>query len=210
MKFVAFVPPVYYTILISLYKTQNYFLMQRRKFIATTATTIPAIAFAKKLHARQTKTGKGFVVKANESRFNETTFLFGGPNSNDIKVSGKDTGGRLTVFEYTGNAKGGPPLHINDEQDEIFFIVEGEYIFKVGDDIHHLKKGDTVFSPRKVPHTFAQTSEKGRMYFIVQPSGKMEDYFRTIGALTAPPTPGQGAKIFADHDLKVVGPPLQF
>jgi len=48
------------------------------------------------------------------------------------------------------------------------------------------------------------------MFFLFQPSGKMEDFFRVIGKLTSPPTPEQGAKIFADHDMKVVGPPLQF
>jgi quercetin 2,3-dioxygenase len=38
----------------------------------------------------------------------------------------------------------------------------------------------------------------------------MEDFFRVIGNLTAPPTAALGAKIFADHDMQVVGPPLQF
>jgi quercetin 2,3-dioxygenase len=59
-------------------------------------------------------------------------------------------------------------------------------------------------------HTFAQLSEKGKMLFFFQPSGKMEDYFRAIGKLTGPPSPEQGAKIFADHDMKVVGPPLTY
>ena len=98
--------------------------MQRRKFIATAAATIPAIAFGQALAAQETKTGKGFVVKAQESRFKESTVLFGGTSPNDIKVSSSDTAGNLTVFEYTGNVKGGPPLHIHLKQDEIFFIVE--------------------------------------------------------------------------------------
>jgi quercetin 2,3-dioxygenase len=46
------------------------------------------------------------------------------------------------------------------------------------------------------------------MFFLFTPSGKMEEYFRVLGKLTAPPTPEQGVKIFADHDMKVVGPPL--
>jgi hypothetical protein len=31
-----------------------------------------------------------------------------------------------------------------------------------------------------------------------------------LGALAAPPSPPEGAKIFADHEMEVVGPPLQF
>ena len=126
----------------------------------------------------------------------------------DKHVAGKDTNGSLAVFEYTGTEMGGPPLHLHLKQDEIFFIVQGEYTFQVGDDKYELKAGDTIFLPRKVPHTFAQTSPTGKMFFMFQPSGKMEDFFRTIGNLKEPPTPEQGAKIFADHDMKVVGPPL--
>ncbi len=183
--------------------------MQRRKFIATAAASIPAIALGGNLSAPEIRTDKGFVVKENESRFKESTVLFGGTSPNDIKVSSKDTDGKLTVFEYIGNVKGGPPLHIHYKQDEIFFIVEGEYTFKVGESIYQLKKGDTIFLPRKVPHAFAQTSEKGKMFFMFQPSGKMEDFFRKLATFKGQPTPEEGAKLFSDHEMEVVGPPLE-
>lgn len=182
--------------------------MQRRKFLVATAATIPALAIAQNFKSPPKRLTKGFVVKATESRFNEKTLL-GGISPTDIKVSSEDTSGDLTVFEYTGNEKGGPPLHIHPKQDEIFFILEGEYLFQVGEDKHNLKAGDTIFLPRTVPHAFAQLTVKGKMFFLLQPSGKMEDFFRTIGNLTAEPTPAQGVKIFEDHGMKVVGPPLQ-
>ncbi|MBL7833081.1 MAG: cupin domain-containing protein [Cyclobacteriaceae bacterium] len=184
--------------------------MQRRKFIATSAAVIPALAFSQHLSAQDPRTETGFVVKANESRFNESTLLFGGTSPNDIKVSGKDTAGNLTVFEYSGNVKGGPPLHIHENQDEIFFILSGEYTFKVGEELHHLTAGDTIFLPRKVPHCFAQTTDKGKMLFMFQPSGKMEDYFRKLATFKGMPTPEEGAKLFSDHEMKIVGPPLPY
>jgi len=184
--------------------------MERKEFLLTTTTAIPALLIGQNVLAQKTKrTNQGFVVKASESRFKEKT-LIGGNNPNDIKVSQQDTNGDLTVFEYTGHVKGGPPLHIHLHQDEIFFIVEGEYLFQVGSDNHTLKAGDTIFLPRAVPHAFAQLTEFGKMFFLFQPSGKMEDYFRALSNLTSPPTQEQGAKLFADHDMKVVGPPLQF
>ena len=183
--------------------------MQRRKFLLATAATIPALALGQNIKSQPQRSNKGFVVKATASRFNEKT-LIGGKNPNDIKVSSKDTNGNLTVFEYTGNDKGGPPLHVHPYQDETFFIVAGEYLFQVGEDKHHLKAGDTIFLPRTVPHAFAQITEKGKMFFLFQPSGKMEDFFRAISNLTSQPTPEQGAKIWEDHDMKVVGPPLSY
>lgn len=184
--------------------------MERKKFLLTTAAAIPALLIGQHASAQTPKRpNKAFVVKATESRFAEKTSL-GGKSPNDIKVSQKDTNNDLTVFEYTGNEKGGPPLHIHPNQDEIFFIIEGEYLFQVGPDRHTLKTGDTIFLPRTIPHAFAQLTDKGKMFFLFQPSGKMEDFFRALGNLKAPPTAEQGAKIFADHDMKVVGPPLQF
>lgn len=184
--------------------------MKRKKFLFTTAASIPALMIGQNVQAQKTKRpNKGFVVKATESRFNEKTKI-GGKSPNDIKVSQKDTNGDLTVFEYTGNEKGGPPLHVHPNQDEIFFIVQGEYLFQVGEDKHNLKAGDTIFLPRTIPHAFAQLTDKGKMFFLFQPSGKMEDFFRAIGNQASTPTPEQGAKIFAAHDMKVVGPPLQF
>ena len=183
--------------------------MNRRKFLLATSGAIPVLAIAKNSHIERQAPAKGFVVKATESRFGEKTKL-GGKNPNDLKVSVKDTDGKLSIFEYTGNEKGGPPLHIHNNQDEVFFVLEGEYLFRVGEEMHRLKTGDTIFLPRKVPHTFAQLTEKGKVLFLFQPSGMMEDFFREAGKTSGIPKPEQATKIFADHDIQVVGPPLEF
>ncbi len=187
--------------------------MQRRKFIThataavSTATVTALGASAAPVPATTERNAKGFVVKAGESRFKETTKL-GGISPNDIKISGKDTDGNLTVFEYIGHEKGGPPLHIHPNQDEIFYVVEGEYAFEVGGEKHKLMAGETIFLPRNVPHAFAQLSDNGKMVFFFQPSGKMEDFFRKAGSFPGEPSPQEGAKLFSDHGLQVVGPPL--
>jgi quercetin dioxygenase-like cupin family protein len=183
--------------------------MKRRNFI-TTASIIPMLSYHPDTIDASYLTDTGFVVKANQSRYNESTVLSAGTSPNDIKVSGKDTKNKLSVFEYTGRVRGGPPLHIHLKQDEIFFIVEGDYKFKVGSETHLLTKGDTIFLPRKVPHAFAQLSEYGKMYFIFQPAGKMEEYFRNLASFTGQPSPEEGAKLFLDHEMKIVGPPLEF
>ncbi|CAN1484809.1 COG1917 Uncharacterized conserved protein, contains double-stranded beta-helix domain [Flavobacteriaceae bacterium] len=152
---------------------------------------------------------KSFVVKTNESRFSETTKI-GGLNPNDIKISSKDTSGNLSMFEYQDNEKGGPPLHVHPYQDEVFYILEGDYLFQIDNDKFKLKQGDTIFLPRQIPHTFTQLTDKGKMLFFFNPAGKMEDFFRTIGNLSSPPTPEEGAQIFEAHEMIVVGPPLEY
>ena len=156
-------------------------------------------------------TNKGFTVKAGEDRFGEHIKMMGvTSNVLDVKVSSKDTGGELTVFEQTGfTPKGGPPLHIHHFQDEMFYVIEGDYLFQVGEETYNLKAGDTIFLPREVPHAFAQLTEKGRMVLSFQPSGKMEEFFKKTSLWTSPPTAEEIAKVFEEHEMKVVGPPLK-
>ena len=184
--------------------------MQRRKFLARAVAATALTTLATRTVARQPEavlSKKAFSVKAGESRFGEKTKLMS-ISPNDIKVSAKDTGGELTIFEYTGREKGGPPLHIHPNQDEIFYVLAGQYEFQVGDEKQELSAGDTIFLPRNVPHTFAQLTDSGRLLFLLQPDTRMEDYFRAVGKLTAKTAPQEGANLFASHDMKVVGPPL--
>ena len=169
------------------------------------ATVVPALAIGQQLQAKQQRPKKGIVVKANQSRFNEKTVISGNC-PNDIKVSTKDTNGNLSVFTYNGNVKGGPPLHIHPYQDEMFFILDGDFLFQVGEDQHRLTTGDTIFLPRNVPHTFAQLTDKGQVFFLFQPSGKIEEFFRAAGDSKANLNP----KLFDDHDIHIVGPPLKY
>ena len=153
----------------------------------------------------------GFKVRAGETRFGKHLKMKGVTlNVLDLKVSSKDTDGALAVFEQTGfTPKGGPPLHIHYNQDEMFYILEGEYKFQVGDDKHSMKQGDTIFLPRNVPHAFVQLTEKGKVLVSYQPAGKMEDFFKVTDAWTSPPTKEEIEKVFEDHEMKVVGPPLK-
>jgi quercetin dioxygenase-like cupin family protein len=148
-----------------------------------------------------------FKVNAGKSRTGEV-MRYKGIHPNDLKISAKDTNGQLSFFEFTGLTKEGPPLHVHFNQDEFFYIVEGTYRFVVGNQTHILKAGDTIFLPRNIPHTFIQLSSFGKLTYTVQPSGKIESFFKTMNSLTKPPTEEEAQKIYLDHDMKIVGPPL--
>lgn len=186
--------------------------MKRNKFIATLAAlaALPAISFSqlKKTFARN---GKGFKINAGEGRIHGHLKMKG-VNSNvlDVKISGSDTDGDLAIFEQTSlSPRRGVPLHIHHFQDEIFYILEGAYNFQVGEDKYNLSAGDSIFLPRKVPHAWIQVSEKGKMTVIMQPAGKLENFFVTVAALENEPTPKEMAQIFADNEMEIVGPPLK-
>lgn len=150
---------------------------------------------------------RAFVVHGDDDRTRRSTVLFGAcPNT--VKVAGGDTGGAMSLFEYAGRIPGGPPLHVHHDQDEVYFVREGAYLFEVGGARHDLVAGDTIFLPRGVPHAFAQRSATGRLLFMFTPAGSMEAYFEALGAFQGPPAPEVEAALFASHGLTLLGPPL--
>lgn len=151
--------------------------------------------------------GRGFLLPPCAARFDERTILFG-CSANDIKVSGQDTDGRMVVFEYFGKVRGGPPLHLHEAQDEIYFVQEGEYLFQLGEQRMVVRAGGMIFLPRGVPHAFAQLGDTGRLLFMFSPAGEMEDYFRALAQLNGPPPPEQEVALFAGYGMRLIGPPI--
>jgi len=126
-----------------------------------------------------------------------------------IKVSSKDTDGRLMIFEHTDMNKGGPPRHVHYEQDEWFYVLKGEYAFEIGEQKYRLKSGDSIFAPRMIPHAWACVSEQpGSLMTLLSPAGTFEAFI--LETTTHKTLPSQEAieQAFLDHGMKVVGPPL--
>ncbi len=185
--------------------------MERRRFVLGTIALFPLSVFGKVKMLIAKRTDKPFKVGSGEARFGVHYEMKGVTrNTLDIKISGKDTDGELAVFEQTGHTpNGGPPLHIHADQDEWFFVTEGEYLFQCGEERFQVKAGDTIFLPRNVPHAFVQITEKARTIVSYMPAGRMEDFFTTTAKWTAPPSSEEIAKVFSDHGMQVVGGPLQ-
>jgi quercetin dioxygenase-like cupin family protein len=186
--------------------------MKRNKFIVTMLTAFAASVTAKSEQKKQSsRTDKGFKVKAGEGRIHGHITLKGiNANILDLKISGKDTDGGFAVFEQISLSQGkGTPLHVHHFQDEIFYVIEGEYYFQIGEDKFKMYAGETIFLPKKVPHAWTQVSEKGKMNVTFQPAGKMEEFFVTVSTLNHEPTQKEMAQIFADSEMEVVGPPLK-
>jgi len=186
--------------------------MKRNKFLASVLAlgAVPFFGFSK-LPGISKREKKGFKIPAGEGRIHGHIMLKG-VNSNvlDVKVSGTDTDGDLAIFEQTSLSQGkGTPLHIHKSQDEIFHVIEGAYKFQVGEEKYDLVTGDSIFLPRQVAHAWTQVSEKGKMTVIVQPAGKLENFFVTMAALDHEPGKEEIAQIFAENEMQVVGPPLK-
>lgn len=176
--------------------------MKRRNFLTKAVATSATLTVLDS--QASTEPTQPFIVKAGKAH-KEGVWPLG-----LLKVSAKDTNGEFALFEsYNGDGPmAGPPLHVHHFQDEFFTIVEGEYVFQVGDKQIKASAGDTVFGPRKVPHTFYQMSKKGRMIFGYNPAGKIENILGEAAAKYMPHNAAAFAKACAENDVPFVGPPM--
>jgi len=189
-------------------------LMKRRDFLklpiaATVLTSISGAA--ESLADSQQRANRGFRVGSRQDRDDGSLSVMGGRF--DLKVSAKDTGGDLCIYDTVRSAKGGPPLHRHYFQDEWFYIIRGEFLVQVGDDRIRLVPGDSAFGPRRIPHAFAMTSDgEGQMLVLFQPAGSMEAFFREMSRIGKEVSASQqlSKSIWEDHGMELLGPPLKY
>ena len=100
-------------------------------------------------------------------------------------------------------------MHFQPNQDEWFYVIDGKYLFQVGEDKYQIKSGNTIFLPCNIQHAFVQLTEKVKMIVSYLLTGKMEKFFEMADSRTSPPSKVEIEKVFADHDMRIVGPPLK-
>ncbi|MDZ4721572.1 MAG: cupin domain-containing protein [Roseiflexaceae bacterium] len=123
-----------------------------------------------------------------------------------FKVVPQDSSG-LLVLENTFHAMGGPARHLHHEQDEWFYVLEGEFLMEVGHERMQLYPGDSLMAPRRVPHVWASVGAgRGRILVTFAPAGSMVAFFREVTKANA--MPPQDPVLWRAHGMELLGPPL--
>jgi len=90
-----------------------------------------------------------------------------------MKLFGRDTGQSITLFEQKVPAGSKNSwLHLHRQSDEVAWVLEGEFTFKIGEELTAGGPGTCVFIPRNVPHAWKNSgSTPGRVVFLYTPAG---------------------------------------
>ncbi|MGN6416907.1 MAG: cupin domain-containing protein [Pseudobacter sp.] len=91
-------------------------------------------------------------------------------------INPQDTGGAMAMIDITLPRGVEPPPHIHKNEDEIFYLLEGNIRFQIGEKVIEAKAGDAVFAPRMTAHHFVIENDQARFLNIMTP-GKLMDYF---------------------------------
>ena len=108
-----------------------------------------------------------------------------------------------------------PPLHVHDDLDDSFYVLDGRMVVRCGDDVFLATSGSWVQFPRQVPHTFRVLDGPARILMV----HANDTFIQTVRAIGHPATdalaiPG-GTSIdelnvaFAAHGITNVGPPME-
>jgi quercetin dioxygenase-like cupin family protein len=125
-------------------------------------------------------------------------------------LSGRHTadGFALIIDETPPGA--GPPLHVHQNEDEIFYVLEGELTIQVGKERYTVPAGGTAILPRGVPHTFGNLgTDTVKSLVLLTPAG-LENFFAEVEPLATQAEPDMRAivPLATKYGIQLAGPPL--
>lgn len=117
------------------------------------------------------------VVNAPEA----TTFdVLGLPHT--VLVRQDETPSGYEIAQVTGPAGAGVPPHVHENEDETFYVAEGEAVFVLDGREVVAPAGSAANLPRGIPHGFRITQDETRLLLTISPGG-LTPMFRELAAL---------------------------
>jgi quercetin dioxygenase-like cupin family protein len=123
-----------------------------------------------------TTTSSGYAIPAGEG---ERIWIVA--DTMTFKATGESTGGNLMLLENLTAPGGGPPPHVHTGEDEFFYVLDGSFEIRIGDQLHAVGPGGFAYVPRGTVHSFRNTAKTpSRILVGFTPAG-MEGFFRDSG-----------------------------
>ena len=125
----------------------------------------------------------------------------------DLKLRGHETGESIMMFEETLPAGTTSLYHLHRESDEVAWVLDGEFTFKIGDEVTVGGPGTCAFMPRDIPHAWKNTGNKtGRVLFLYTPAGAGGYIEAMADRPDGPMTPDLQAEFCERFHWEILGP----
>jgi quercetin dioxygenase-like cupin family protein len=125
------------------------------------------------------------------------------------KIRSADTGGTCYAFEVITPAGFGIPPHVHTHEDEVLYIIEGEFEIFLDGERHRAGAGSILNFTRGVAHGFQGVgTPASRALHVVTPGGSFEQFMHELVALPpGPPDVAQLAALFGKYGMELLPPP---
>jgi mannose-6-phosphate isomerase-like protein (cupin superfamily) len=131
-----------------------------------------------------------------------------------LKATSTSTGGALSLVEVLAPPDYAPPWHVHHRDDEMFYILDGSFLFKCGDKLFEGGKGAFVFLPRGIPHSFKNVGQTQARFLVFNTPAGFDQFIVDAGTPALeeglPPEPidlGRMAAVAAKYGVEILGPP---
>ena len=98
-----------------------------------------------------------------------------------FKATAEQTGGSLVAFEVLAAPGGGPPPHVHANEDEAWYVIDGEFEILMGEETFRATKGAFAFVPRGTLHRFENVSDSPSRVLVLFTPGGIEGFFFAAG-----------------------------
>jgi len=121
-----------------------------------------------------------------------------------MKLFGRETGQSVTLFEQSVPAGSKNSwLHLHRDSDEVAWVLDGEFTFRIGDEVTTGGPGTCAFMPRNVPHAWKNSGTvPGRVVFLYTPARAGQ----FVEEMIERPGEGELGKRLEDSGWEVLGP----
>ena len=113
----------------------------------------------------------------------------------------EDTNGAFFLVEAMLAPGTEPPPHVHTREDELFYVLGGEFDVYVGKEAFKVGTGECVFLPKFRPHAFVIRSPRLRVLALFTPAG-LEEVFRGMSFPAQRLELPTGAVTYSTGDLK--------
>ena len=101
-------------------------------------------------------------------------------------VTSAETKNRFFLLELRMKPGNEPPPHLHYDQDEVYYILEGELEVYCMGEVRTVRAGETIFLPRNQAHAFYYLSPTLRFLALLQPGGLdgygLDRYFEAMSS----------------------------
>ena len=124
----------------------------------------------------------------------------------DLKLMADQTGQSIMLFEETVPAGTKSTHHLHHDSDEVVWVLEGEFTFKIGDEVFSGGPGTCAFLPRNVPHAWKSNGPgQGRAVFLYTP-GRTGRFIEERFERGQPLSEAERADALERYRWEVIGP----
>ncbi|HEY8167401.1 MAG TPA: cupin domain-containing protein [Candidatus Limnocylindrales bacterium] len=98
------------------------------------------------------------------------------------KLTSRQTGGTICLFESTFDPGTGNRLHAHGREDEIGFVIDGALEIRLADRTEVLSAGGIARLPRGIPHAIRNPLEAPSRYLFIAVPGGLDRWFDAVAA----------------------------